>query len=156
MARKLQPIVVDSQQLIVLSATDILQPMVVKTRMEEKLSFATRLDAACAACESCPKGRHRVNWLRMQFDPPLSNQGVRKWFTGEVIPDQTNIARLAAVLDVNAQWLQAGPGDEVVKALPPDEGLQKVIRAWPEMGDDLRKRLEHYAELSLPLPDKNH
>ena len=130
--------------------------MVVNTRDEEKLAFALRLSSACEQSPDCQRARSRVSWLRHQFSPALSDQAVRKWFDGESIPDQAHIARLAQVLGVNAQWLQAGDGgDAVVKSLPDDERLQKVIRAWPELGEDMKKRFEHYADLAVPLPDKN-
>lgn len=129
--------------------------MVVNTRDAEKMGFALRLAAACDLSPACRAARSRVSWLRHQFSPALSDQAVRKWFDGETIPDQPHIARLATVLDVDAHWLQAGGSDAVMKAPPSDERLQKVIRAWPELGEDMKTRFEHYADLALPLPDKN-
>lgn len=154
MAHKLQPIVGDSQQLIVISAKDNVQPMVVNSRDEEKAAFSRRLANACAEFPECPGEHGRAAWLARQFTPALSSQAVLKWFKGESMPDMTNIPRLAGILKVDASWLLAGPGDAVVREFAPDEALQKVIRAWPEMGDEMRKRLEHLADLTLPLPDK--
>lgn len=130
--------------------------MVVNTRDAEKMGFALRLAAACEECPDCREARSRVSWLRHQFNPALSDQAVRKWFNGEVIPDQANIARLASVLGVNAQWLQAGGSDAVVKSPPDDARLKNLIRAWPEIGEDMKTRIGHLAELALPLPDKNN
>jgi hypothetical protein len=138
----------------------IFKPMVVNTRDEEKAAFSRRLNNACDAFPNCPKdppkNHGRVSWLARQFNPPLSAQAVQKWFDGVSIPDQTNIARLAGILKADTSWLLAGPGDDFVPQISPDERLRNVIRAWPEMGDDMRKAFEHLSGLSLPLPDKKN
>lgn len=130
--------------------------MVVNTRMEEKLAFARRLDAACAELPDCPKDHGRASWLARQFNPSLSAQAVQKWFNGESMPDMTNIPRLAAILRADASWLIAGPGEKFVPEFKQNEQLMDLIRVWDDLGDDGHLRILHFAEvLTLPLPNKD-
>lgn len=77
-----------------------------------KHSFAQRLKQACDDNELVPTyGHGRQAHLAQQLD--VSQEAVRKWFTGEAIPRREKIKALAEVLRVEESWLALGIEPEV-------------------------------------------
>lgn len=119
------------------------------------MAFSRRLARASDALPECPE-RGRPAWFREQLRPDtVTTAAIQKWFSGESMPEKANIVRLAKILRVDSSWLLSGPGDDPVPEFKDNPELLKIIRAWPELGDDLRKRFEHYADLAIPLPNKH-
>lgn len=127
-----------------------MQFMVAITREEEKQGFSRRLNAACEHREI--KLRGRAAYLAKQMD--VSTQAAQKWLEGLSIPDQTNIGRLAVLLQVNAEWLQVGPGDKVIPANT-DEVAQKLAFIWRALSDDDKKTILRLASGLATLPNQN-
>lgn len=151
MAAILQPIVAICQSLIVTEQSVKMQFMVAISREEEKQGFSRRLNAACEHREIKPRGR--AAYLAKQMD--VSTQGARKWLEADSIPDQTNIGRLATILQVNAEWLQLGPGDKVIPANT-DEVAQQLQFIWPALSDEDKKTILRLASGLATLPNQNN
>ncbi len=101
--------------------------------------------------------RGRAQWLARELKKigwRISHQGTQKWLDGETIPSQPNIIRLSKILHVNAQWLQAGPGDRVVPAAAGDEIARELAFIWPHLTPDDRRKILSYAQLAA-LPNKH-
>jgi transcriptional regulator with XRE-family HTH domain len=150
MAAILQPIVAVCQSLIVTEQSVKMQFMVAISREEEKQGFSRRLNAACEFREI--KLRGRPAYLAKQMG--VSPQGARKWLEAYSIPDQTNIGRLAVLLQVNAEWLQVGPGDTVIPANT-DEVAQKLAFIWAALSEDDKKTILRLASGLATLPNQN-
>lgn len=119
------------------------------------MAFSRRLTNACKAIPECPE-RGRPAWLQEQLKPDtLSITAIQNWFNGATFPEMANIARLAKILRVDSSWLLSGPGDDPVPEFKDTPELRAFMRAWPELGDDLRRRIRYYADLTIPLPDKD-
>lgn len=72
-----------------------------------KTTFAQRLTQACDDNRLVPeygKGRQVAIATRLK----VSQEAVRKWFTGEAIPKPQKMKQLAAYLDVEETWLALG------------------------------------------------
>lgn len=128
-----------------------MQFMVAISREEEKQAFSRRLRAACEF--RAIKLRGRATYLAKQMD--VSTQAAQKWLDAEAIPDQTNIGRLATILRVNAEWLQAGPGDKVIPANT-DEVAQKLAFIWGALSDEDKKTILRLASGLATLPDEDN
>lgn len=146
----LQPIVAICQSLIVTEQSVTMQFMVAITREEEKRAFSRRLQTACDSRGI--KLRGRATYLAKQLG--VSTQAAQKWLDAEAIPDQTNIGRLANHLQVNAEWLQAGPGDTLIPANT-DEVAQKLAFIWRALSESDKKTILRLASGMAALPDKD-
>jgi hypothetical protein len=136
--------------------------MVVKTREQTKLDFAHRLNEALDDVTECPRsdvdgGRGRAAWVGRHFK--VSGEAARKWLAGETIPDQTNMARLAAALNVTPFWLHAG---QLPKSPPPfDQTLTDIQGVIAHLNDVDRIDVLEFARdrrdrrQSPPLPVGN-
>ena len=82
------------------------------TKIIRDPAFGKRLEQAAAQHPHCPpKGRGRLRWVSEQMaakGEPVSNETVRKWFEGEVKPENDRGVRLAEVFGVDASWLTLG------------------------------------------------
>jgi hypothetical protein len=108
MYRTLQPIVDIRQQLIVGSEQNTLSCMSVISRDDAKEGFAQRFNEALNDVADCPPatGRGRAAWVSRRYK--ISPEGASKWLDGRVMPDQTNMARIATDINVTPHWLWAG------------------------------------------------
>ena len=97
-------------------------------------AFAERLVWACNNAGVPPLHYGRLRWVRDQmqrrFNEQVTDEGVRKWFSGKVFPRRGKLIMLAAILGVDLDWLSNGPGAAFVEekavpfrhAKPPVEG----------------------------------
>lgn len=103
--------------------------MVAQTKDQAKVAFARRFNESLDEMPGCPPatergGRGRAAWVARRYK--VSNQGATKWLTGEAMPDQANMARLAEDLNVNPFWLWAG--QEPRRPVAPLE----IVGLWSE------------------------
>ncbi|HGE6138844.1 TPA: S24 family peptidase [Vibrio cholerae] len=68
-----------------------------------KRNFAERLNAACAAAGIPVRGR--AAYLQANLPQKLSLVGIRRWLTGESVPDREKIINLAELLNVPQEEL---------------------------------------------------
>jgi hypothetical protein len=130
MQRTVQPIVDISQQLIVGGERHSLCCMPVISRNDAKDGFARRFNEALNDVDDCPPvtGRGRAAWVARRYK--ISAEGASKWLDGRVMPDQTNMARIAADVNVTPHWLWAGQ----LPKRPPTE--LEIVQLY-EGSDDL-------------------
>jgi len=104
--------------------------MSVISRDEAKEGFARRFNEALNDMSDCPPatGRGRAAWVSRRYR--LSPEGASKWLDGRVMPDQTNMARIAVDLNVTPHWLWAGQQPK----RPPNE--LEIVKLY-EDSDDL-------------------
>jgi Helix-turn-helix. len=86
--------------------------MVAAAKDDERKGFAKRLNEAIDLIVEAPS-RGRPAWLLIQLKETdsrlkLSQEAVRKWLSGESMPDQTHMAMLARVVDVESDYLHTG------------------------------------------------
>jgi hypothetical protein len=68
--------------------------------------------------------------MERRFNEQVTDEGVRKWFSGKVFPRPGKLIMLAAILGVDAGWLSNGPSAAFVEekvapfrhSKPPVEG----------------------------------
>jgi hypothetical protein len=106
MQTNIQPIVGNNQQLIVILQPNTLQPMVVNTHQSKK-DFSARLDKALTHA-GIPPDRNRIGRVAKMFG--VSREAVRKWLSGESIPDTKRISDLSHQTGVKGEWLLTGHG----------------------------------------------
>lgn len=74
--------------------------------------FARRLNQAADEDSNCPEKYHgQLKYIESEFGKrgkPVSNESVRKWFSGETMPSQDKAILLADLLDVKLAWLTGG------------------------------------------------
>jgi hypothetical protein len=74
--------------------------------------FARRFEQAADLHPHCPaKHRGRLEWVSDQMTKKghsVSNETVRKWFSGEATPRPDKGAVLAEIMEVDVAWLQMG------------------------------------------------
>lgn len=72
-----------------------------------KQSFAQRLKTACDNHTIIPAyGHGRQVWIATRIK--VSQEAVRKWFTGESVPRSAKVTALAKLLEVDEAWLALG------------------------------------------------
>lgn len=103
MAQILQPIVVGSQQLIVLSSRLNIQHMDIKAL---KRDFSNRLHELCNNKEVPVQGRQTA--VAKIFK--ISQEAARKWLEGESIPTFERQDQICEWGSVNYEWLMRGKG----------------------------------------------
>jgi hypothetical protein len=157
MQSNLQPIVAASQQLIRGRIAYTMQPVVAAAKDDERKAFARRLNEAIDRIAAAPQ-RGRPAWLVIQLrrtDPrlKLSQEAVRKWLSGESMPDQTHMAMLARLVDVDSDYLHTGRQTKTHERHGVRDGRPKyhgVIVShegamlgaeWDKLPDDLRQAL---------------
>lgn len=137
--------------------------MVAAQKDQAKAGFSRRLSETLDGNELIPRGRGRRQAVAKRLK--VSVESVRKWLSGEAIPDQAHLALLAGWLGVSADWLLTEKGrpllasDELLVALEsiwrilPVESRTEVIAfarfkangdgprsAPPEVARDLKSR----------------
>lgn len=79
--------------------------------------FAARLEQTADLHPHCPPKHHgRLEWVADQMrkqNITVSNETVRKWFSGESRPTQDKAEALARVFDADASWLLLGEDHKV-------------------------------------------
>ncbi len=83
----------------------------------------------------------------------LNQNSILKWFSGMSVPDQTNVVRLATLLRVNAQWLQVGPGSEVIPDNN-DDFWEKIRPLLPHLDERAKTAILHYAQIEASSAPK--
>lgn len=142
MARNLQPIVADRQQLNRVFGTRTLQPVVAHNKEQTRAAFSKRLNAVLDEVKDCPARRGRRQWVAKRYG--VSVESARKWLTGEDMPDGTNSARIAADLGINDGWLRSGVGP----MRPPvsDAVLDELTRTWPSLDTSVRLEILRFVQ----------
>ncbi len=120
----------------------------VASRDQAKREFSERLHEALdelARSEGCPPRheRGRTAWVARRYG--VSGEGAGKWLDGRVLPDQTNIARIAADLRVTPQWLQAGQLPKRPMEDAPD--LKQLRDVWHDLDETGRHQVLEFAAL---------
>lgn len=103
MAQILQPLVVRSQQLIVLSGRLNIQPMDTKALKRE---FSNRLHELCTDKGVPVQGRQTA--VAKIFK--ISQEAARKWLEGESIPTFERQDQICKWAEVNYEWIMRGSG----------------------------------------------
>ena len=103
MAQILQPLVVVSQQLIVLSSRINIQQMDIRAL---KRDFSNRLHELCNDKEMSVQGRQTA--VAKIFK--ISQEAARKWLEGESIPTFERQDQICEWAKVNYEWLMRGNG----------------------------------------------
>lgn len=127
--------------------------------------FARRLDTACDTHAHVPPynfGRLTTirDALMTNYKIKVSNETVRKWFSGEARPRPDKMKMLAEYLGVDEAWLSLGispdmtPRERKVRNAVVDGAVNVVAGfiqmngghpAFPEEGDPRRERVDIYA-----------
>lgn len=95
--------------------------------MSDPKNFHVRLKQACDDVSIIPeKGAGRQVWVAKKLH--VSEEAVRKWFTGESRPRVDKMDALAALLNVDAAWLSLGVSPELSRV---------EQRAWTEKAEGL-------------------
>jgi hypothetical protein len=112
----------------------------VAERDQIKLEFARRLHEALDDLDECPSRlqRGRASWTAKRYK--VSPEAAGKWLDGRSMPDQTNMARIAADLKVSPVWLWSG---QLPKRPPPD---LEITALWSETDDFGRENILHAAK----------
>jgi len=124
----IQPIVVASQQLIVVQEKHMISIMETNNG---KIAFSRRLNKLCDEKKLPAYGRQSI--LRDYFRSigvRISQESVRKWLTGESIPRYEKIIVLCNFFDVSCEWLLTGNGDK--KKLVNDGAAKTYIVSDPK------------------------
>ncbi|WP_404362556.1 helix-turn-helix domain-containing protein [Marinobacter sp.] len=78
--------------------------------MADHSDFAKRLQTACENNVHVPsQGKGQQTWLSTRLG--ISQEAVRRWFTGESRPRPQLLSQLAALLEVDESWLALGITD---------------------------------------------
>lgn len=118
----IQPLVVNSQQLIVAHESNIIGEM---SSNEEKILFSKRLNDLCEEKGLPLHGRQSI--IRDHFiglGIRMSQESVRKWLTAESIPRHENKIILCKYFNILYEWLSTGEGDkrkDPIKLIPKRE-----------------------------------
>ncbi len=128
----------------------------VVSRLGAKEGFAKRFNEALdelPLSEECPRshpdGRGRAAWVARRYK--ISNEGAAKWLDGRVIPDQTNIARVAQDLGVTPQWLHSNQLPKRPAFL--DDISNRMCEVWKQIHDPgARKEVLDFARYKAGLP----
>jgi hypothetical protein len=144
----LQPIVVKSQQLIVVS-----KPRTIATMSsEEKEGFARRMNRVADLLKIPPKGQNRQFLLGKKFH--VSQESARKWLEGESFPTTEKCIEIAKEANVSFEWFVTGRGDEpfIYEAAPesPEETVLRVMEKMDEQ--DKYKLVQLTKALATPPP----
>lgn len=112
----LQPNVVRSQQLIVVSNRRSITTMSSK----EKKEFATRMNEVADDLGIPEKGKNRQKTLGIKFS--VSQEAARKWLAGEGFPSTEKSIEIAKVAGVSYEWLMTGRGAKKysLNTIPPE------------------------------------
>lgn len=95
--------------------------------MSDPKNFYLRLKQACDDNRLIPeKGAGRQVWLAKKLH--VSEEAVRKWFTGEARPRVDKMDSLAALLGVDSAWLSLGVSPELTRV---------EQRVWSETAEGL-------------------
>lgn len=81
------------------------------SRDSEMKAFSFRLESACDEAGIPGFRQGRQSHFKRQLG--VSPEAVRRWFSGESIPRQETIRKLAKMLKVDPAWLQYGSAPEV-------------------------------------------
>lgn len=114
----------------------------------EQQKFSARLVQALEGAGIRPKQTDvwRV-FNQRHAGPPVTIHAVRKWLTGESIPEQDKLQTLADWLSVNPNWLRFGESSAMYDkdALRPEE-LQYIANLRSLSGEE-RQRLTALAQV---------
>jgi hypothetical protein len=82
----------------------------------ERKAFSSRLQQCLRDAHHSPdSGTRLVREFNSRFlGEPVTVHAVRKWLVGEAIPTQDKMQTLAAWLQVSADWLRYGGGEQEV------------------------------------------
>ena len=118
-------------------------------------TFADRLDKALDHART-PKGRARRGAVAKKFG--VSTESVRKWLTGDSIPDTKRIPEIAKKLGVNGNWLLTGDG-LMVGYTANEDGATYQISKFQSLIDDLEllpdNVVQHVEQLVAALAEMN-
>jgi hypothetical protein len=132
----LQPIVVKSQQLIVVSKPRSIATM----SSEEKEGFARRMNRVADLLKIPPKGQNRQFLLGKKFS--VSQESARKWLEGESFPTTEKCIEIAKEANVSFEWFVTGRGDEPYFYEPaPDSPEETVLRVMEKMDEQDKYKL---------------
>lgn len=108
---------------------DTVQQMVALSKDGARSEFAARFKEAAEALPGAPKGRGLVAWLAETIKPEVGREGIRKWLTGDALPNQARMLGLAEFLSVRVQWLRDGELPKRVgeEADPAAEALDNAL-----------------------------
>lgn len=105
--------------------------MVVSSRQATKAVFSKRLHEALDEMPECPKDKGRPGWVARRYQ--VSTQGAAKWLDALSIPDQTNMARVAADLRVCPCWLHTGQPPK--RPTLQDQEATNMQEIWRDLDD---------------------
>lgn len=137
----IQPLVVNSQQLIVAYESNIIGDM---QNNEEKVLFSKRLNNLCEEKGLPLHGRQTIiKYHFLSLGIRISQESVRKWLMAESIPRHEKKIILCKYFNVLYEWLSTGKGDKRLE----------VINAAREIFETNNTKKQDLIKFILSLPD---